>query len=473
MKIVIVGAGTSGWSVASLLSISEEFDITIIEPKDIPTIGVGESTIPYINFYHNNCRLPFYDQNWVNSVDGTLKFGILFDSYFDIEKDWFHPFVDGKGDYAVTNDALQSKDLLEQTTPKSFVFDEYYLGKKVANGYVPPVKDIIYSGLVAYHIDAKKYAELLKRFSLQRKNIMLNTDSVEDIVLRSDGSVEKLLMKNGEEIEADIFIDCTGFNSIFSNKMNNKWIGMQERLFVDNAIVVQLPHIDLKKQLHNYTYCKALDAGWSWHIPLQSRIGFGYNYSSKYITHEQAEKEFRTHLCDFYGYDPSQITFRRVPYCAGIREKGWNKNVISLGLSGFFLEPIEATAIATLHNLTSILFNLLTAKHIAWENKIERFNSVFEQCIASTAEYIELHYNLTSREDTSFWMDYKKMELSDSQKKILIGYADPNIEFNKEFVQSALPDFNLFNYLSYFFIFYGAGILPNCGLEKIEHYLYK
>ncbi len=472
MKIVIVGAGTSGWSAAALLSAAAELEITVIEPSDIPTIGVGESTIPYINRFHNSCQLPFNDEEWLDKIDGTMKFGILFDRYFEENSDWFHPFVDPNDDY-FTSDTFLRDNSLRTETETQFVYNNYFLGKKVKSGYKHRSTDLIRSGLVSYHIDAKKYAELLKYFCLMKPNITLNTNQVIDAVLDDSESMEKLIMSDGEELFADLFIDCTGFNSILSNKMNNRWIDFQERLFVDSALVVQLPYLNKEKQLHNYTYCRAMNAGWHWHIPLQSRIGFGYNYSSRHVSHEEAEEEFRNHLCSHYGYTHEQIVFRRVPYCAGYRENGWKKNVISLGLSGFFLEPIEATAIGTLHNFCSILFNLLTSNHILWEKKIERFNDIFKQSITSTAEYIELHYNLTSRDDTTFWRDYKNMQLSETQKELLIGYADPNIIFDDRFVKSKLPSFNLFNYLSYFFLFFGAGIEPNCGADKIKQYLYK
>lgn len=474
MKIVIVGAGTSGWSIASLLSISKKFEITIVEPADIPTIGVGESTIPYINVFHNNCRLPFYDENWLNLVTGTMKFGILFDDYYEKGKGWFHPFINKNYDYAVTQSALSaSSNEATSFSQTDFIYKNYFLGKKISNGYLEPQEKLIKSGLVAYHIDAKKYADLLKKFTLQRNFVELNTNSVNEVVTDNNGFITKLIMSDGEELCGDLFIDCTGFNSILSKKMNNGWIGIDEKLFVDTAVVAQLPYIDRESQLHNYTYCRALDSGWCWHIPLQSRIGFGYNYSSRHITHDQAENEFKNHLSEFYGYDSQNILVRRVPYSAGRRETGWKNNVVSIGLSGFFLEPIEATAIATLHNLASILFNLLTSDHIVWNKKIERFNDIFEQSIETTTEYIQLHYTLTQREDTEFWKEYKSMPLTENQKKILIGYADPTVDFNKEYVQSILPTFNLFDHLSYFYLFYGAGILPNCGLEKIEHYLYK
>jgi tryptophan halogenase len=482
MKIVVVGGGTSGWSVAARLSLMKDSEVIVIEPSDIPRIGVGESTIPYINKFHIQSNLPFYDKEWLNEVDGVFKFGIIFDNYFRENDSWFHPFTNGimhfnsffKDDYSVIQEICSSNNVELETTQTNFVLNNFKFPKKILeNGFNELDDFLISNGYAGYHIDAVKYANLLRAQCLARNNITVNNESVLEIVLDEAGAVKELVMSDGQIITGDLYIDCTGFSSIFAEKLENEWVSYQDRLFVDTAIVAQLPFIDKETQLRNYTYCHALDGGWCWNIPLQSRVGVGYNFSSRHITREHAEKEFKEHLQDYYGYDPETITFRTVPYKTGHRKEAWKKNVVFLGLSGFFLEPIESTAIATLHNLSVNLSDIFSLDHINEDRKRMRFNDIFRQSLNSTAEYVELHYNLTSRDDTSFWREYKSQPLSDLQKKILIDYADETRKYDANTVRMWADTFNMFTYVSYFFLFMGAGIMPNCGLDKIKQYLYK
>lgn len=482
MKIIVVGGGTSGWSVAAKLSLVKNSEVIVIEPSNIPTIGVGESTIPYINKFHLQSNLPFYDKEWLNEVDGVFKFGIIFDNYYGKENSWFHPFTNGmmhfnsffKDDYSVIQKICSMQNIELETTQTNFVLNNFKFGNKILDDGFSELEDsLIAEGFAGYHIDAAKYANLLRTYCLARQNVSTNNESVTDITLDESGSVKQLIMSDGTSIDGDLYIDCTGFASIFADKLENEWISFEDRLFVDTAIVAQLPFVDKEQQLRNYTYCHALDGGWCWNIPLQSRVGVGYNFSSRHITKEHAEKEFKQHLHEYYGYDPETITFRTVPYKTGYRKEGWKKNVIFIGLSGFFLEPIESTAIATLHNLTVNLSDLLGLGYMNEDRKRMRFNNIFQQSILSTAEYIELHYNLTNREDTSFWRDYKSQPLSELQRKILIDYADETKKYDADTVRMHAETFNMFTYVSYFFLFMGAGIMPNCGMEKIHQYLYK
>lgn len=482
MKIIVVGGGTSGWSVAARMSLVKNSEVIVIEPVNIPTIGVGESTIPYINKFHIQSNLPFYDKQWLNDVDGVFKFGILFDNYYSKDNSWFHPFTNGvlqfnsffKDDYSVIQDICFMRDIELETTQTNFVFNNIKFGKKILEDGFSELEDsLIADGFAGYHIDAAKYARLLRTHCLSRKNVSVNNESVSEIILDETGAVKELIMSDGKTIAGNLYIDCTGFSSIFAEKMENEWISFQDRLFVDTALVAQLPFIDREKQLKNYTYCHALDAGWCWNIPLQTRVGVGYNFSSRHTTKEEAEKQFKEHLHEYYGYDPETITFRTVPYKTGRRKEGWKKNVVFNGLSGFFLEPIESTAIATLHNLSTNLCEILALKHVTEDKKRERYNDIFRQSIKSTAEYIELHYNLTTRDDSPFWRDYKSMSLSEAQREILIEYANETVNFDADTVKSRTETFNMFTYVSYFFLFMGAGIMPNCGSKNIQQYLYK
>lgn len=458
MNIIIVGGGTTGWSAAAMLSLVKNSNIIVIDPKDIPIIGVGESTIPHINTFHSDSNLPFNTADWVNKVAGTIKLGIDFDKFFHKDTAWFHPFMSlshRHRDYAALDRLIESPEQNEY----EFVMNNIQHGKLIKTGYVECTDKLVRDKGVAYHIDAVKYSALLKQECLKRKNVTMRDSFVDDVEFLGD-NVSKLILNDGVELSGDLIIDCTGFNSIITSKQNNKWQSFSDRLIVDTAIVVQLPYMNREKQLTNYTYCRGMDAGWSWRIPLQHRIGFGYNYAKRYIDDQTAESEFRNHLIDYYGYSAEEIKFRKINYLPGMREESWKGNVVCMGLSSFFVEPIEATAITTTQNMCKHLKELLNSDHIKYENKQKQFNNILHQALTSITEYIEMHYSLTSREDTDFWKFYKYKPKSQTQIDIMQTYIT-NRKFNDESIKQFLPYHNIFNYASWAFQFIGSGLQVN------------
>ena len=220
-NIVIVGGGTSGWSAAAFLSKNPKLNVTIIEPSDIPTIGVGESTIPYINVIHDMMELDvFKTPEWIHRVDGTLKFSIEFADYNRIGETWIHPFtVSNSKDEEMTGLTCHSQLPLDiYKSHPDFINDNYILPNMRSTRYTEPDEqqeneDIRYVG---YHIDAAKYAQLLKEESLKRSNLKLVDAHVADIAVK-DENVTSLVLNNGEIITADIFVDCTGFRALLAN----------------------------------------------------------------------------------------------------------------------------------------------------------------------------------------------------------------------------------------------------------------
>jgi len=472
-NIVIVGGGTSGWSAAAFLSKNKDFNLTVIEPSNIPTIGVGESTIPYINTFHSSTELEIFDNNnWVNEVDGTLKFSIEFADYNKIGSNWIHPFLSGNSfDHALVDQTCKSQlPINEYYDQPDFVVDNFVLPNLGYNNFVnnDGHHKIVNAG---YHIDAVKYANLLKEESLKRTNVKLIDDSVIDICLDKNNNIKELILNNSI-IKADIFIDCTGFNALLANAVGSEWDdSYTKRLFVDCALAVQLPYIDKSKQMRNTTYCHALKNGWVWNVPLQTRIGTGYVYSSRHTTQELATLEFKRHLNSMYGYDIDSINVRSVPFKVGIRPESWKNNVVAIGLSSFFLEPIESTAIATMHYQIATLYDMLNSKHILAEDKVKRFNYANKLSVDAIASYIEMHYIFTQRSDSSFWTDVRNLELTDIQRSVLNLYSDPDKELVKETVKAHTNGHSLFDQSSFMFLFLGYDIAPNQMTDRVREYL--
>jgi len=469
-NIVIVGGGSSGWSAATYLSKNKDLNITIIEPSDIPIIGVGESTIPFINKIHNEMELSVFSNNkWIDRVNGTLKFSIEFRDYNRIGEQWIHPFlVSNSKDSELVQLTCGSQLPLDiYSNHSEYINDNYVYPNMGSLKYSEPefqYEDERFRGC-GYHIDAIKYAELLKDESLkERDNIEVIDASVNHVFVEGD-SIDKLILSNGEEIKADpstLFVDCTGFKAILANAVGSEWDkSYQDRLFVDSALAIQLPYADKDKQLKNTTACHALKNGWVWHVPLQNRVGTGYVYSSRHTTADEAGEDFKTHLNKEYGYNKENLKFRKLEFDVGIRREAWKNNVVAIGLANSFVEPIESTAIATTHNQISTLYNMLINHHILYEDKLKRFNNINNLALDAIAEYIELHYIMSKRKDSQFWRDISSIELSETQSEVLDMYLTPDRPFNQQTLSYTTGGHNLFDPSSFMFLLLGYDFLPN------------
>ena len=468
MKVVIVGGGTAGWSAAAHFSNRENYEVVIVEPADIPAIGVGESTIPSINKFNRSVGIEeFNSPKWLEEVNGTLKFSIEFADFFKKGHKWIHPFVYNLRyeDTNTTTRVCKGEYPLEQhTSQQDFVESNYIFPRLRAEGFIPYNeqfnRDV--TRVCGYHIDAVKYGSFLKKKSLERSNITLVTDEVDEVVVRQR-KVEELKLKSGRVISGDIYIDCTGFKGLLANAVGSEWdSSFSDRLFVNRALTAKLPIVDSKKQLRNTTYCHALKAGWVWNIPLQTEVGTGYVFSDRHTTSKEAEEEFKEHLHVEYGYDPCTLKFREIPFKVGHRPESWKENVVCIGLSASFLEPLESTAISTLHYQITTAAELLGATYIKEERKRKRFNFLNNMTLKAIASYVELHYLFSDRRDSTFWKEVSKLPLTKTQQTLLDAYQDPHTAFNLNMIKDIEGEqHTIFDHASYMFLFLGYDIPPN------------
>lgn len=472
-KIVIVGGGTAGWSAAALLSCSGKFDITVIDPDTIPTIGVGESTLPHINMFHQHVGFDsLNDMSWIKEVDGTIKFSIEF-ADFDMKGGyWVHPFVTSEHiDGASIINALPN---FTGSQPE-FALNNTHLGRYRKKGYMNVdewLKLRSSRNSAGYHIDASKYSALLKRETLKRKHTTSCNSEVSNIELDNDMSISQLNMSDGSVIKADLYIDCTGQKSLLIDAVGSKFKNVKDRLLVDTALAVQLPYVNKKEQIRNTTYCHALSSGWVFNVPLETRIGTGYVFALDHQSEEEAIEEFKQHLHDMYGYDKADIMPRKIPFRTGYRDEPWTKNVVSIGMSAFFIEPIESTAIAGFHGSISMLESLLTSLHLTDDVRRRIYNKSQNSTTESILDYAELHYSLTSRDDSTFWRYYKDKKITGISAKLAQQFTKTTrfIKDIRTIVEEAHGFIPVFPAVSYIFLFTGYNLRFNSGLlpDKVE-----
>ena len=407
--LCILGGGTSGFITASVLAKYREqsglkFDIKLVQSTDIGSIGVGESTIFNINELF--LYLGLKDSDWMRDCNATYKTSIRFENFYKQGRYFYYPF--GPKTDVTANQWFTLKELYPEVfTPE--VASLYFNPKSIMNEENKLCdKDDYLRDYSAYHFDSSLLGKYLKGYS-EKKGVDVIEDTFLEANLNDDGSIESIICENNT-YSADLFIDCTGFKSLLLGKvMKEEYISFSDTLINNKALTAKIPYTDKDKQLKNYTNCVALDNGWVWEIPLWEHISIGYVHTNKFASEDEVKQE----LFDRYG----EIDYTTVNYKTGRYNRGWVKNVMGIGLSYGFIEPLESTGIATtLHGIFRALEIL--SKRDMYCTQVDRdlYNHSLGDTIDRYKNFLEMHYFLSSREDSQYWkfvtesIDYNSKE---------------------------------------------------------------
>ena len=442
MKICIVGGGSAGWMSASTLSLKDiDSEITLISSKDISPVCVGESTLEKI---HNwKVMLPFDEVDFIKETNGTLKHSIKFTNWLKPDSGSFHyPFGTVQHDPDLWWSIQLERGTLSHNT---YGQDINATGALAENGKV----DISYP--YSYHFDATKFAQYLK------EKFCKNVNHIEATVIDGDvdeNGIKSLRLDNGENIEADLFIDCTGFRSLLlGDYLKEPFKSSNDLIPNDTSWITTIPHAN-KKEMAPFTECTAIENGWVWEIPLWDRVGSGYVYSSKYVSDEDAKQEFITCLTK-KGYNPSKCEFRKIPLRVGRHERTWVKNVVAIGLSGGFIEPLESNGLLTIHENLIDLYKTLR-RGLPSECLKKMYNRGTNRKFDEFLEFVALHYALTQRQDTPYWKDIfnKDYRFIEEREQRVDGFASWSDHL---YVQ---PGFYNINTAGYHYILSGMNVSP-------------
>ena len=416
-NIVIVGGGSAGWMSASMLiQTFPAWNITVIESLNIPTVGVGESTLGGIrNFCH---YLKINEKDFMKETDASYKLSIKFTDFYDKNAGSFHyPF--GTPYLKDSADGLRDwfwKKTFEPDTPvQDFVQGYFPAAALFENNKYSPNHHGKFDNFdsrmdVAYHFDATKFGIWLRDRYCKPKGVNHIQATVVDIPT-SDNGIECLILDNGQRITADLFVDCSGFKSLLlEGALNTEFISYEEMLPNNRAWACQVPYKDQEKEIEGFTNCTAIENGWCWNTPLWSRLGTGYVYSDKYASPDQALEEFKNYLCSDKMKIPrtreeiETLKFRDVPFKVGIHRQTFVKNVVAIGLSAGFLEPLESNGLFSVHEFLFKLCKILKRGHVTqWDR--DCYNTATYGMFQNFAEFVALHYALTIRNDTKYWTD--------------------------------------------------------------------
>jgi tryptophan 6-halogenase len=454
-RILIVGGGTAGWMTALTFARSlgrQGTEITLLESPAVGIIGVGEGSTPWLRGFFDG--LGIEESEWMPACHATYKVGITFDRWCTKPgfESYFHPFA----------------SMLDNLTMSQFVHNvearvnganlyahpnRFFIASRLAEQQLAPkpVESFPFDIWHGYHFDSVLLGDFLHRKAVER-GVRYRTGHVTHATLDERGAIAAVHTKEGEEIRADLYVDCTGFAGLLIDKaLKTPFVSFADNLFNDAAIAMPTP---IEGAIPCETVSTALSNGWVWKIPLTSRYGNGYVYSTKYCSPDEAEKELRGHL----GLLDADVPARHLKMKIGRVTRHWNKNCLAVGLSQGFIEPLEATALLFIQQTAAKFVEFVHAGDFG-EAAQDRYNATMNEHFEGVRDYIVTHYKTSSRRDSEYWRaNAANMQLSDDLKKLLSLWMDGKSirgGIRQQAIGKGYPVF------SWYAILAGMGIFPD------------
>lgn len=419
-NIVFVGGGTAGWMAAA--AFSKYFNdgkrrFTLVESDAIGTVGVGEATIPPIaNFNH---MLDISESEFLRATKGSFKLGIEFVNWGQIGESYFHPFGEyGQHIHGIAFHQLYLREFARAKAnggPERLGDISNYSMSSVAARHgkfarVKPESQSLAKQIgYAYHFDAGLYAKFLRGRAEQQGTRRIEGKIESAQRDPTSGDIVSVTLADGNVVTGDLFIDCSGFRGLLIEEtLEAGFEDWSHWLPVDRAIALPCSN---PPELNPYTRSTAHSAGWQWRIPLQHRTGNGHVFCSSHMEADEAERILRDNLEGEPLGEARQLRFK-----TGMRRKPWSHNVIALGLSSGFVEPLESTSIHLIQNGIARLFALFPDKQISAVERDE-YNRGMRELYEDIRDFIILHYKATQRDDSEFWRYVRDMEIPDTLER--------------------------------------------------------
>lgn len=460
--VVIVGGGTAGWLSASLLAKQhgQSVKVTLIESCDIPTVGVGEGTWPSMRTTLQ--KIGISEAEFITKCNATFKQASKFVNWVANSGDeYYHPFTapigNGKLDIAAywQDQAHSNSSFCDTVTFQSMLCREGIAPKSIANKEYETVANY------GYHLDAGKFAQLLKEHSIEKLGVKHIVGNVTHVNQDAHANITGVVTDSAGLIEAEFFVDCSGFKSLLlGGALKVPFIAKNDILFADTALAMQVPYQDPQQAIACQTISTAQEAGWIWDIGLQHRRGVGYVYSSQYSSEEQA----RATLKKYVGPQSANISIRKISFQTGHREIFWKNNCVAIGLASGFLEPLEASALMLVETSANFIADQLPLTSDEMLPLSRRFNHVFQAKWRGIIDFLKLHYILSRREET-FWQANKQpASIPDSLSQLLALWKHRSPS-DYDFLQN----YEAFSAQSYAYVLYGAGYKTDFSLTQHLH----
>ncbi len=448
LRVVIVGGGTSGWMTAAAIArlLPARCSLHLIESEAIGVIGVGEATLPHIRSFVE--KLGIREADFMAWTRGTFKLGIEFRDWGKIGDSYVHPFgTFGRGKGEVD-------------------FHHYWTRLRRAGADVPPLEAFSYACMLAranrfevpatdpaqlastygyaYQFDALLFAPYLRSIAEGLGAMRSEGKVVEVLRDGTSGDITAVRLDDGQLIEGDLFIDCSGFRSLLLGEaLEEPFEDWNHWLPADRAVAMPCR---TETSVTPYTSAIAMPAGWRWRIPLQHRTGNGYVFASAFTSDDAAAQALTQAVEGAPLADPRFLRFR-----AGRRRRSWVNNCVAIGLASGFLEPLESTSIYLVQQAITALIELFPETTISTVDRDE-FNRLVDLEYDRIRDFLILHYHATTRSDSDFWHYVRTMAVPDSlaEKIELFRRAGRVVKYRE----------GVFLDASWIAVYVGQGIIP-------------
>lgn len=443
-RVVVLGGGTAGWMAAAALTkvLNRSCEVDVVESSEIGIVGVGEATIPPIR--HINRLLEIDEDEFIRATGATFKVAIQFVDWSGDGNGYFHAF--GPIGFNPGLATVHRWRRLKAERPKSAgELEDYSLTAQAA--HAGKFHRLFTSGQAkipvdyAFHFDASLYARFLRGLA-ERNGTRRHDRKVVGHELAENGFVKALVLEGGDTLEGDLFIDCSGFRGLLiGDALGTGYEDWSHWLPCDRAVAVPS---EVMAELPPYTRATARKAGWQWRIPLQHRTGNGHVYCSSFISDEEAAETLLETLPSPAAGEPRFLKFR-----TGRRKLFWNKNVVAIGLSSGFLEPLESTSIHLIQTSIEKLLTLFPDRSFS-QPDIDFYNRVTALEFEQVRDLIVFHYVANGRLGEPFWDSCRAGAIPDS--------LSDRIELFKGHGRVFRTEDELFSPLSWTAVFEGQGL---------------
>lgn len=469
--MIIVGGGTAGWLTAGTLAAKlnnkyQSFSITLIESPDVPIIGVGEGTWPTMR--RTLKMMGIRETDFIQQCQVSFKQGAKFAKWVTGKEDdfYYHPLVLPQ-DFDNTNLA---QHWLNQGSKTSFSDSVCYQDALCERGLAPKmITTPEYAAIAnyAYHLDAGAFSVFLQNHCVEKLGVKHVLDHVVRVNNHKNGDIKSVSTQNSGELKGDLFIDCTGFKSLLLGENQQvEFKPCDDILFVDKAIALHVPYADTNSPIASHTISTGQSNGWIWDIGLSTRKGVGHVYSSRHTSADNAHQELMDYVAQSYA-KPEQLSVREIDIKAGHREVFWKRNCVAIGLSAGFLEPLEASALLLVEISAEMVAEQFPANRQIMDIVSKRFNETFLYRWDRIIDFLKLHYMLTQRTDSQFWLDHKDPATIPDSLKELLALWQYHTPWHDDFAYAK----EVFPAASYQYILYGMGFDTQSsplGLSKLS-----
>jgi tryptophan halogenase len=390
-NVAILGGGSAGFLAA--LALQQRLlalPITVIKSEQVPVIGVGEATTWAVpRFLHSFLKLD--QKRFYREVRPAFKTAVRlffgarphFDYTFEGQMSVRVPGLSQPAGHYAWPD-LRTPSLARETLD----LGRSPLIRLHAGSYT-------LAAPIGYHIENEAFVGHLE--TVARERGIAVRDALVERIRQDERGIAGLVFAGGEEAAYDLYVDCSGFRSrLLRQELKVPFRSAARSLFCDRAVVGGWPRTN--EPVRPYTSAVTMQSGWAFVTEHWDRINAGYVYSSAFITDEDAEREFR-------AWAGERLTQTRVvPYVSGRAERAWEKNVVAIGNSSGFVEPLQSTGLHVICDMSRYLAGIL--EDSACEVRaphLRHFNKLFESEWDHVTGFLAMHYKLNDRLATPFW----------------------------------------------------------------------